>query len=386
MLEQYNIVLRLNGAKGLLTWSLISRGINLPIGAITLIVTYGATSSWTWAGIAGALCTLSAAFSTWVYGRLMDRFGVRRVLLFSSPGSLTLLGLALFAHGALAACLWAAVVGLTRPATGAGLRSTWASLTQDPAVRASAYAMESGLVPVVGALVAAASGLLAGFMGAQQMGVPVAICSFIATLGLANCEAIKSIQRKADNPVSRQGAGLGLGSWAAVVGIGAAWASLAAVEVGLGSEHGPEGLGVLSAAGILSVLIGAHTFSTLSQKMSSLSWVVLGLLVGVLAAAFLGVGFSLLGMLIIGVGRGMISPAANIALAQYAPKSRQSEAMALYGSVLLLGQTLGRPIGGLLLELGSYWPMVAAGAFSLLTAAWVLWVSVRLQEQQSSAG
>lgn len=374
MLRQYQSVLRLGGAKGLLAWSLASRGINIPIGAITLIVAYGATDSWTWAGIAGALCTLGAALSTWIFGRLMDRFGVRRVLLWSSPGNLTMLGLALLAEGNLETCLWAAAVGLTRPATGAGLRSTWASLIKEPENRATAYAMESGLVPVAGALGAAAAGLLAGAIGAQQMGVPIALVALVANLGLANCKAVKSCQAEDQQPRSRQGARLGARSWAAIIGIGAAWASLAAVEVGLGAEHGPEELGLLTAVGMISVLLGAHTFSTLSQKMSPLSWVTLGLLIGVGASAVLGAGLTLLGMIVIGASRGLVSPSASTALSQYAPRSRQSEAMALYGSVLLLGQAAGRPAGALLLELGSYWPMVAAGAFSLVAALYVSWV------------
>lgn len=383
-LQQYRPVLSLPGAKALLGWSLLNRVINIPIGAITLIIAYGAAGSWLYAGLAAALCTLGAALAAWIYGKLMDRFSVRQTLLISAPGALSLLGLSLLAEGNLETCIWAAAAGLTRPASGAGIRSIWASLTEnnDPQIRSSAYALESSLVPAAGAIGAAGAGLLSAVMGPQLIGVPVTFITLAATLGLANCKAAKHCQNKQQQQKPKNKPGLSAGSWAALLGIGAAWASLSCIELGIGASRGTEQLGLLSAVGFISVIIGAHLFSSYSQALAPLKWISLGLAASSGAALLLatpGAAVTLIiaGMILTGASRGMVSPAASTALADYTPHSRQSEAMGLYGSVVLLGQAAGRPLAGLLSQSSPNLPLIAGAAISLLAAAAIITIQVK---------
>lgn len=389
-LSRYNQVLSLPGAKALLAWSLMSRSVNIPLGAIVLITAYGACNNWAAAGIAAALAAGGAAISSWIFGKSMDRLSVRQVMLWTAPGFLTLLGLALLAHGYIEACGWALMSGLTRPATGTGIRSLWASLSQNQETRRLAYAMESGLVPLAGALGAAGSGLIAAGLGARQVGVIATVIAITAAVGLGRSEAAKHCakQTKPEKPKHRPT--LGKGSWAALIAIGSAWIALSAIEVGLGASRGAGQLGLLSACSFASVALGAHIYAVNAGGRKELSWVDLGLLTTAAAGAVLLLGVNMLplaalGMIILGLSRGIISPASSAALAQYAPRSRQSEAMGLYGSVVLIGQTIGRPLGSLLLHWGASLPMLVACAAGLGAACVVKLIQLELFSKASGS-
>lgn len=389
-LSRYQVVLSLPGAKSLLLWSLLSRSVNVPLGAIVLITAYGASGSWATAGVAAALAAGGAALSSWIFGKIMDRLSVRQVMLWSAPGFLTLLGLSLLAEGEIDTCAWALIAGLTRPATGTGIRSLWASLSQSREIRRKAYAMESGLVPLAGALGAAGAGLTAATLGAQQVGTIATLIAIVSAAGLGQSQSAKHCAAQAKPLKPEEKPPLGLGSWTALLSIGAAWAALSAIEVGLGDSRGAGQLGLLSACGFAAVALGAHIYSGSSQNTEELSWVGKGLALSALGGAVLFFGVELLpiaiiAMITVGLSRGLISPASTAALAHYAPPSRQSEAMGLYGSVILIGQAVGRPLGSATLEAGGNWPMLIATGVSFLAGLLVALAQRRLASKASGS-
>ena len=386
MLSLYRPVLELPGAKALLGWSFLSRAVSIPQGAIVLIAAYGATGSWLWASVAASLNTTCAALSSWITGRLMDRFPVRRILLITAPGALMLLPLGLVAKDAVSACLIASLAGLLRPAGGTALRTVWTSLCPSQASRAAAFSMEASIVPIAGALGAAGAGLVAETWGASQVVIPASAVSFLATLGLALCLAVKKApvpQRKTDKQARIP---LGAATWAAILAVGASWFALSAAEVGVGSARGAGQLGYLTGLSMLAVVLGAHLYASRGSKGEPLKWIAAGLACSALALVLLSGSVQWLVpaaclMLALGASRGVLAPSVSSSIAKWAPSARQSEAMGLYGTAVLVGQTASRPLAGLLAQVGSGWPILMAAVASVLAAA-IVWSQARCQGKE----
>ena len=387
MLSLYRPVLDLPGAKPLLGWSLLSRTVSIPQGAIVLIAAYGATGSWLWASVAASINTGCAALSAWIMGQLMDRFPVRKILLITSPGALMLLPLGLVEAGVTVTCLIALTAGLMRPAGGTALRTVWTSLCSDQQSRAAAFSMEASIVPIAGALGAAGAGLVAETWGASQVAIPAAIIGFLATLGLALCRAVKQApvpQRKAGQQIKVP---LGAATWAAILAVAASWFALSAAEVGVGSARGAGQLGYLTGLSMLAVVLGAHLYASRGGTGQPLKWITGGLAASAFSLLLLSGSVQWLLpaaclMFALGAGRGVLSPSISSSIAQWAPSARQSEAMGLYGTAVLVGQTASRPLAGLLAHnLGPGWPILMAAVASALVAV-IVWRQARGQNRE----
>lgn len=370
MLAQYRSVLTLPGARELLAWSLLARATFIGWGAILLIAAYGVTESWMWASIAAAVGTGCAAISSWCVGKLMDHFPPRRVLLISAPGALVL-ALLTVAQSPLQACLIAGLAGFFRPGGGTALRTVWTSLCPDQETRVLAFAMEAGLVPFAGALGAAGAGLIAASWGAAQVALVTAGVGFFSVVGLGLCKAVR------DAPVPRRHKGQKSGRlpgkvWAALLAVAGSWFALSACEVGLGQARGAAQLGYLTGLSMVAVAGGAHLYASRGRAGNPLKWVAGGLTLATAAMAGLIAGVWLLipaGLLVmaLGAGRGVISPSVSLSIGKWAGPARQSEAMGLYGTFVLLGQATGKPLAGLLP--GAGWSMALGAVVSLGCAA-----------------
>jgi hypothetical protein len=138
----------------------------LPIASLslaTLLLVRAETGSFAVAGVVEACIALATAVSLPVQGRLVDRFGQTRILLpMAAANPLALTSLVLAAKsGAGAGALGAIGVGCgaTVPALSACMRTLWASLVPDAALRQSAFAFDAVLLEtafILGPLLTAA--------------------------------------------------------------------------------------------------------------------------------------------------------------------------------------------------------------------------------------
>lgn len=183
MLARYRTVLSVPGCARVLATALIAR---LPQGmtslAILLLVRTH-TGSYTAAGIAVGAYDFATAAGAPVVGRLIDRFGRRRVL---GPGAilqaLVLVALILTAHaggGAVALVVLSAFAGGLWPPIAPSVRALLRDLVRDAKVRETAYALESvvqELVWITGPLIVAGVIAFASPASALLLSGSVSIC------------------------------------------------------------------------------------------------------------------------------------------------------------------------------------------------------------------
>jgi MFS family permease len=163
MLGRYRAVFAVPGCARLLFSALAGR---LPQGMASLamlLLVRSHTGSYAAAGTAVGLYALAGAAGAPAQGRLIDRYGRRRVL---APAALlealTLTTLVIAADaglGAVALVALAALAGPPMPSIGASLRSLLREVVVDPGVRETAYALDSviqELIFMAGPLVVAA--------------------------------------------------------------------------------------------------------------------------------------------------------------------------------------------------------------------------------------
>lgn len=162
-LRRYADVLRAPGVARIVAASLLGRlpGGMAPLATVLLVREEG--RSYGVAGLVVAATSLASAIGWPLWGRLVDRTGQARVLLWlAGAHPVALAALALLATqgapvGVLAAC--AALSGATMPPVGACMRALWPSLLESAALRETAYAFEAWvqeLFFILGPLIVAA--------------------------------------------------------------------------------------------------------------------------------------------------------------------------------------------------------------------------------------
>jgi MFS family permease len=380
MFSSYLAITRLSGAKSLLFLSFLTRAINIPLGALFTVVVYEITKSWSEAALAGGIVAGTAALSVWLSGKAMDIFSPRAVLLAFLPGSLLPL-LFLLEPGGAALFFLAALAGLTRPPSGTTIRTSWQRIARDEKERMTAYALDASLAPVAGSLGAALGGVL--FIVFSAFGV-ICFLVIIATISTLLLALHKSSEEKGGRKKASERKGatslerMPLSVWLAILSAALSWGALVGLEILVGARFGAEILLFFNAAGALLVALGALVSARLSDRSG------LNGLAGAAAAASASLmlllpGFFIYAPLIIpaaalfALTRGIISVTATTHLSIASPIERRSEALALYGSGVLLGQASSRPLAGLLLGL-------APAAILLLPAALFSLLAFRLKE------
>ncbi|MFL5859566.1 MAG: MFS transporter [Solirubrobacteraceae bacterium] len=163
MVDRYRSVLAAPGCARVIATALIGR---LPQGMTSLailLLVRSHTGSYAAAGVATGAYALATAAAAPLLGRLVDRFGRRRVLppIAALQGvALTALVLAAGAHaGAVVLVLLSALAGAVMPPIAPAVRALLRGILSDPEVRETAYALESviqELIWMVGPLVVAA--------------------------------------------------------------------------------------------------------------------------------------------------------------------------------------------------------------------------------------
>jgi MFS family permease len=390
----FRSVLALPGSPWLFASAVAGR---LPQGmaplAILLLVRE-TTHSYAAAGAAvGAFALATAAFAP-IQGRLVDRFGRRRVLVPSSTGQgLVLIGLVVLAraHAPGAALVGlAGVAGALLPPIAASVRALLREVFGDPVVRERAYALESvaqELIWITGPL------LVALVIGASSPAGAVLVLAGVCVAGTAAfvrsplARDLGTRRRAADRSSALSSRAL---RWMlapiALTGIG-----LGAVEVGLPSlalhAGSRSASGLLLALWSAGSLIGGLWYGARSWRSPITSRYGLLLLVGMLFTAPLigarSVGAGIVGGLLAGVAIApMFSCQYSLVSRLVAPGS-ETEAFTWVASALVGGIAGGSAAGGAVIGAGG-----VAAPFILSCAATGLaaLLTIRLRRVVPSSG
>jgi MFS family permease len=210
--ERYAAILRAPHVARLMTSALVAR---MPIGIDALAIVLflrERTGSYAQAGIVAAAFALGGGAGAPISGRLVDRFGQRRVLLplalAHAAGLGALVGLGV-AGAPLAALIAAAVAGgAAIPPISAVLRPLWPGLRQaDPGLIPAAYALDSVLIElvfVVGPLLTALATAVLSPVAALVVGCVMVIAGTVAFAAAEPSRAWRPEPREPDR--SRLGA------------------------------------------------------------------------------------------------------------------------------------------------------------------------------------
>ncbi len=232
----YRAVLGVPGVWRLLTSALLGR---LPIGATSLailLLVREESDSFGLAGITVGAFALTSAIAAPIQGRLLDRFGPRRVLPpFAIGQAVALVAVVLIAKGGtpgVAIVLAAGIAGGLVPPISATVRVLWPEIVNSPQGVESAYALDATaqeLIWTSGPLIVAAAVALAGPATAVLITVVVLL---VGTSLFVTAPPLRAWPRH-EEPASRAGAlaslpfRILLGS-TLLMGLG-----LGAIEVGL---------------------------------------------------------------------------------------------------------------------------------------------------------
>jgi MFS family permease len=183
MFARYRSVLSVPGCARVLSTALVAR---LPQGMTSLgilLLVRSHTGSYTAAGVAVGAYDFATAAGAPLVGRLVDRFGRRRVL---GPGAvlqtLVLVALVVTAHagaGAVPLVVLSALAGGLWPPIAPSVRALLRDLVREPTVRETAYALESviqELVWITGPLVVAGVIAFASPATAVLLSGTVSVC------------------------------------------------------------------------------------------------------------------------------------------------------------------------------------------------------------------
>jgi len=153
VVAKYRSVLSVPGAARLFATGLIGR---LPLGTLSLailLLVRGATHSYAAAGVAVGAEALASAAAAPVQGRLIDRFGRRRVLaptaLIQGAILVVLVLSAAASAGTATLVVLAGLAGAFLPPVSPSMRALLREVLHDPAVRETAYALDAVVQEVV---------------------------------------------------------------------------------------------------------------------------------------------------------------------------------------------------------------------------------------------
>lgn len=270
MLSPYADILRVAGARAFVSAGLLARLPLAMLGLGTVLLITGTTDSYGLAGAVSATIAVSNAIGAPQLGRLVDRFGQRRVLLPAMVVQTSgLLALIAAAAGDAPHALYfvaAAVTGASMTSFGALVRSRWSTLLQGERLQ-TAYALESVLDelvftcgPVLVTLLATAITPAAGLLAAL---------AFLLTGGLVFA-SLRSTEPPVHPHHERGGSAIrvrGLLVLALVMaGVGGVFGTVEVSMVAFAEQHGHEALaGPLLAlhaisSGVAGVLYGARSW------------------------------------------------------------------------------------------------------------------------------
>lgn len=377
-LKPYRTVLALPGLRPLLLVSILAR---VPIAASAVVLTLhvvGLGYGYAAAGAAGGVMTIGSAVGAPLLGRLVDRRGLRPVLLLTTVAS---------------AVFWVAAPSLSYPVLlGSVLfgglltlpvfsvvRQSIAALVPPPQ-RRQAYALDSMSVEVSFMTGPALAVLLATAVSPEITMYAIGAGMVLSGVLLFLLDPPTRTEAEATAPPVR----IARREWLTPRLIGLLALSAAGTLVLGGTDvsvvailRDSDQVGWTGA--VLSVwaaysLVGGFAYGALSRSVSPL---LLTVLLG-LATIPVGLGGShwwLLSLVLLPAGA-LCAPtlaATADAVSRLAPAAVRGEAMGLHGSAITVGVALGAPLAGAVIDASSpLWGFAATGLLGTLTALLVL--------------
>lgn len=383
MFGRYRQLFTPRGAVTLTVWSMIGR---LQLGMLplaTVLYVRQQTGSFAAAGVASGVGMVAVAVTSTIKGRLIDRHGLRAVLL-----PLALLNAAAFAFllaapamlGAAASIAAAALVGVTRSNLTTYMRAVWRQLHTDDRMRLTAGAFEATLAPVsvlVGPL------LVAALVAVASPAAALIVCAAASVAGTAGFALAADRHVRSERSRARGRSLLHNRSIALLLAVGAAaQAPIGLLQVALPAfaERAGGSAGVLMACLIAGSVPAGLVYGARSWPMTPDRQLRLGLAVqaaGLAPLALAGSYPAMAAMLCLG----SISQNAVIACIQHlvceaAPEQRVTEAMSWWVVTGSLGISVGNAVAGALVDAsGPAAALALAAAIGVI--AWLLAQSVR---------
>lgn len=382
-LKPYRDALAMPGLRPLLLVAILAR---VPVAATAVAITLHVLDlglGYLAAGLVGAALTVGSALGAPLLGRLVDRRGLRRMLLLTTVAEALFWGTApVLPYPAL---LGAAFVGglLTLPVFSV-VRQSIAALVP-PAQRRQAYALDSMSVELSFMIGPAAAVALATTVSPTLAMYAVGggiVLTGLALLVLNPPTRTQDEETTTEQPPPRRRwltprlIGLLAGGAAGTLVIAGTDVTVVAVLRDAGQV---DWSGVVLALWASYSLVGGFTYGALSRPVSSVGLaVVLGL---VTIPAGLGSGeWWLLALALLPSGA-LTAPtvaATADAVSRLVPASVRGEAMGLHGSAMTVGVALGAPLAGAVIDASApAWGFAATGLLGALIALAVLPTELR---------
>lgn len=380
MLDSYRRVFRLPGSPAFSATGIVAR---LPISMMTLgivILVSEISGSYALAGQVAAAYVLGNAAVALLQGRAADRFGQTIVLYVDTVLFAVTTGLLVRAVTDGWSNPWphvlAALAGASMPQVGSMVRARWANLVTDDGERHTAFAVEA----VGDEIVYVAGPSVVTFLStlfAPQTGLVVAVVvGTVGTVGLA-------LQRRTAPPASRHTEhGPDPLPWDALVPIGIVaiclgtlFGALEVATVAVASDAGHKAAsGLLLTIFSLGSMVAGIVAGAMTWKSSELARVRIG--VALLASALFLLPFLshlvVLGAVLLVVGT-TLAPTliAGVTLLEAStPRSRLTEAMAVFQTGISAGLAPGAYLAGLVADRASgssaYWVCAGAGVLAVI--------------------
>lgn len=332
---------------------------------LTLHVVEGLGRSWKEAGLVAGAATLAIAISGPWRGRLLDRLGLRRVVLPSLVITAVTWSIAPFV-GYWPLLVLAAGAGLFVVPVFSVLRQAVMAVAEDgdrrTALSLDGVALELSYMsgPALGVVLAAHWGTAWTLVAMQAAAVLGGIALWLMNPPL---RAARSAVTEADAPTSA-----GLRSWLRPRFVVLCAAAAATTIVLVGSEvavvsalrdWGQQGsLGIVFAGWGIGSIVGGLVYGGLSRSISPYL-LLAGLAIVTLPMALAGSAWSVAGLaLIAGLFCAPTITATIDAVSRTVPTTALGEAMGWHGACMTVGSALASPIAGVAIDHGGYEPAV----------------------------
>jgi predicted MFS family arabinose efflux permease len=387
VLTPYRRILRHPGTAAFSSLGFVAR-LQMSMMTLGIVLLVAArTDSYALAGTVSAAFIIASTLLAVFQGRLLDRFGQRRILVPAAlVANTSLVGLVWAIEvgaGNPAPHLFAALAGATMPNVGAAVRARWTAVLDDPAERQTAFALEAVVDEMVFIIGPPLATVLATIWHPAAGVATAAVTSVLGTLaftGLRATEPPLHAHSPDAGPRPRM-------PWRALVptglicfALGGLFGSTEVVTVAFAESLGsPSSAGVLLGLWALGSLIaGVGTGAVTWQSSPAIR-----MRLGILALTGLMVPTPFIGSLVV---MGVVLFMAGFAIAptliatvsmieQSVPPARLTEGMALIHTTLGAGIAPGAAFAGIVIDASgpthAYLVPVGSGLLGVVAAALV---------------
>jgi len=386
-LADYRAALTTPGARTPVLTSLLARMPIAMIGLSLLLYVQRETDSFAIAGLVSAGSLIGVAVGAVVQGRIMDRLGPTRPLLFT-------VGLFMLATATVIIAIetgqpspvlvaLGSLIGLTEPMVGSASRALWTRLVPPGPIRHAAFAYEAISLEVFFILGPALAGVLVAAPWAGTGLVLGAACMVVGGVGFALTAAVRNVRPvKSDEVRKLLGAlatpGMRTVALAALgFGVTVGFVEVAVPAAATKAGHAPIGGAMLALWSLTSVVFGLfYAVRPWPRPMNLRLPVLLGLFA--LLVAPLAIPSNLLGLALLLLVAGIwITPQStthSTAVEVAAPAGTATEAFGWVVTSVTLGLAGGQSVSGYLVEHVGVWSSFVAASACGLVIAFLVWL------------